>query len=228
MTKQEQTIYNSCKEEPSLIFSYMKQGEFEIVEKLLRDNIVNVNVVDVVGNSVLVRLLKAKQYELVLEFMKKRNWNVNSSNEDGNTFGHILAQDNSVMAVKVVEQLTKKKNYIPNLKNKRGETALDIALSNSYLCTAFKLLEDKRFNDISIFSFKNLLDVTIRNKGFGKYSKISNLEIIVENLEKKELDSGIKTLVDNISNNMDAIKDDIMNNKSSLLESILNNHFVVA
>ncbi len=215
--------YHSCKEDPSLIFNYMKMGDFETVEDLLVHNIVSINVCDGVGNDVLTRLLKAKQYDMVLDLMKKKNWDVNHQNDDGNTFGHILALDDSISALRIVEQLTKKKNYYPNIKNNRGETAMDIALSNHYLCTAFKLLEDKRFNNIDIFSFKNLLNVSIQNKFYGKYSKIMNLEIIVENLEKKDLNSDVENLIQNIHNHMDAIKKDIMNNRSSLLESIINN-----
>jgi len=225
--KIKEQVYQACKEDPSSIFTYMKQGEYDLVEELLLDNYVSINVLDGVGNDVVTRLLKAKQYELVLELMKKRNWDVNHQNDDGNTFGHILAQDDSVMALKVMEQLTKKKNYIPNIQNKNGETAMDIAISNNYLCTAFKLLEDKRFNHIDVFCFKNLFNISIKNRYFGKYSKITNLEIIVENLEKKELNLGMQNLVDNINNNMDAIKKDFMNNKSSLLESIINRHLVM-
>ena len=55
---------------------------------------------------------------------------------------------------------------------------------------------------------------------------ITNLNVIVENLEKKELDAPMKNLVDNINVNMEAIRKDFMNNKSSLLESIINNHLV--
>lgn len=227
MLNNEQDIYKTCVEEPLSIFTLMKQGEFEIVEKLLDDNIINVNTVDGVGNDIVMRLLKAKQYDLVLKFMKKRNWDVNHKNDDGNTFGHILARDDSVMAIKVVEQLTKKKNYMPNIRNSNGETVMDIALTNNYLCTAFKILEDKRFNDINVFSFKNLFNASIKNDMYGKYSKIMNLEIIVENLEKKELNTPMQNLIENISDNMDAIKKDIMNNHSSLLETIINNHLVM-
>ena len=222
-----QQIYNSCKNDPTVIFSLIKQGQFEIVEDILVQNIVNVNVLDPVGNDVITRLLKSKQYDLVLTFMKKRNWDVNHQNEEGNTFGHILALHDSIQAVQEVEQRTKKKNYLPNIKNIKGETALDLALSNRYLCTAFKILEDKRFNELNVLSFKNLFNVSIKNTLYGKYSKITNLEIIVENLEKKELDSSMKELVHIISDNMEAIKRDIMNNRSSLLESIINSHLVM-
>ena len=213
-------------EEIPSVFTLIKNGDFDIIEKLIMDNDIIVNEVDGVGNDVVTRLLKAKQYELVIEVMKKRNWDVNHQNDDGNTFGHILACDDSAMAVKVMECLTNKKNYLPNIKNHKGETAMDIAISNHFLCTAFKLLEDKRFNDIDVFSFKNLVNICINNKVYGRYSKITNLEIIVENLEKKDLNVGMENLVDHIQDNMDAIKNDFMNNKTNILESIINRHLV--
>lgn len=227
MTNNYQQLELACKEDPSLIFTLIKQENYKDVEQLLVNGIVNVNLCDSVGNDVITRLLKAKQYDLVLTFMKKRNWRVNHKNDDGNTFAHILATDNSVAAIKVVEQLTKKKNYLPNIKNKKGETALDRALNNNYLCTAFKLLEDKRFNDIDIFSFKNLIKVTIKNTCYGKYTKINNLEIIVENLEKKELDPCMMNLIKRINDNMEAIKREIINNSLTILEKIIENCPVV-
>lgn len=223
MTNDYQQLLDACKEEPTLIFTLIKQGNYKEVEQLIDDGMVNVNLCDSVGNDVVTRLLKARQYDLVLSLMKKRNWDVNHRNAEGNTFAHVLAKDNSITAIKIVEQLTKKKNYLPNIKNNKGETALDRAINNNYLCTAFKLLEDKRFNDIDIFSFKNLINATIKNTYYGKYSKINNLEIIVENLEKKELDPCMMNLVEKINNNMEAIKNDIMNDKSTLLENIVNN-----
>lgn len=223
MTNDYQQLLDACKEEPTLIFTLIKQGNYKEVEQLIDDGMVNVNLCDSVGNDVVTRLLKARQYDLVLPLMKKRNWDVNHRNAEGNTFAHVLAKDNSITAIKIVEQLTKKKNYLPNIKNNKGETALDRAINNNYLCTAFKLLEDKRFNDIDIFSFKNLINATIKNTYYGKYSKINNLEIIVENLEKKELDPCMMNLVEKINNNMEAIKNDIMNDKSTLLENIVNN-----
>jgi len=216
------------KEEIPSVFALMKQGNYEEVGDLLLNNDINVNVVDGVGNDVLTRLLKAKQYELVLELMKKKNWDVNHQNNEGNTFGHILAQDGSVMAVKIAEQLTKKTNYIPNIRNYKGETAMDVALSNHYLCTAFKLLEDKRFNDINILSFKHLFDASIKSKDYGKYSMITNFEIIVDHMEKKELNYSMKTLVNHIHDNREAIKRDFMKNRTVLLENIIENHMVLA
>ncbi|MBQ9018953.1 MAG: hypothetical protein IJ097_01405 [Bacilli bacterium] len=217
-------IYNNCKEDPTLIFSIIKSENYELAYNLINKNIVSINTVDFFGNDVVTRFLKAKQYDYVILLMKKKNWNVNNQNDDGNTFGHILANDNSPMALKVAEQLTKKSNYLPNLKNKRHETAMDIAINNNYLCTAFKILNDKRFNDIDFSSFKNLFMASIQNKYYGKYSKINNLEIIVDSLEKKELDDTMKNIVSVISDNMDKIKNDIMNNRTYTLESIINSY----
>ena len=76
-------------------------------------------------------------------------------NADGNTFAHVLANDHSMFTVKIAEQLIKKKNYIPYVKNKKGETALDRSINNNYICTAFKLLGDKKYNDV-VFEFDTL------------------------------------------------------------------------
>ena len=227
MTNSEQQLFDACIEEPSLIFTMIKNGHYEVIEKLIIDNEVNVNLVDSLGNDVVTRLLKAHQYDLVEQLMKKKNWNVNHKNIDGDTFGHVLAKDNSVSAVKIVEQLTKKKNYMPNIKNNRGETILDRALDTNYLCTIFKILEDARFNNIDIFSFKHLFNLCIKNREYGKYSKLNNLKIIVDSLEKKDLDPSMSSLIHIISNNIELIKNGIMNNDSSMLESLINSHILV-
>ena len=215
-----------CKEDPSLVFSLIKQERFDVIRDMVSNNEIDVNAVDVVGNDVVTRLLKAKQYDLVLELMKKRNWDPNHQNDDGNTFGHILAQDDSISTVLIVEQLTKKKNYLPNIKNKKGETALDRAINSNYLCCAFKILEDKRFNSINIISFKNLFNMTIKNSMYGKYSKIMNLENIVDSLERKELDKNVSEVIHKIADNMEYIKNDIMNhNRVDFIEGIINQSY---
>jgi ankyrin repeat protein len=221
MFSSEQQIFNACTDEPSLIFNLVKRGCYEMVEELVDEGIVSVNECDTLGNDLVTRMLKARQYELVLKFMKKRNWDVNHQNIDGNTFGHILALDDSVAALKIVEQLTKKKNYIPNIKNNKGETVLDRAINSNYVFTAFKILEDKRFNSIDVVSFKKLCNSCVKNTYYGKYAKLNNLEIIVNNLEKKDLDTTLRYVVEEISDNMETIKTEIMKNKSLLLDSII-------
>lgn len=214
-------ILNSCKEEPSKIFYYIKNGDYEIVSNLINNNIVSINETDGVGNDVLIRLLKVREYDIVLDLMRKRNWDVNHQNDEGNTFAHILARDDSIMAVKVMEQLTKKNNFIPNIKNNNDETAMDIALNNHHLCTAFKLLEDKRFNNINIFSFRNLYEASIKNKVYGRYSKLMNFDLIVDSLSKKELDSSMMSFINVLYDNLDSIKQEFLNNRFSLIESLI-------
>ena len=217
----EQQAFDACSGDPLLIFTLIKLGHFEVVEALLEKNKVDVNLCDSVGNDVVVRLLKAKQYELVLKLMKKRSWDVNHQNVDGDTFGHILALDNSVSALTLVAQLTKKKNYLPNIRNNKGETIFDRAVNNNYMMTAFKILEDKRFNNISVLSFKRLCHASIKNVYYGKYSKLNNLEVIVGSLEKKELVPSMQNLVNKINDNLDEIKSELMGNSYSVLEGII-------
>lgn len=224
MLDNEQKMIDACKDDPALIFQMIKKGYFEIVERLVDDNLVDVNLVDSVGNDVVTRLLKSRQYDLVLTLIKKRNWNVNHQNNEGNTFGHILASDNSVCAVKVVQELNKKKNYLPNIKNNKGETIFDVAIKSDYLCTALKVIEDKRFNSIDVSAFKNLCKILFKSREYGKYTKVNTLEVIVENLEKRDLEDSIANLIEDISDNMEIIKRDILNNNSRLLNSLINNY----
>ena len=217
----EQQAFNACSEEPSLVFALIKEGHFSVVEALVEKNKIDVNLCDSLGNDVVTRLLKAKQYELVLKLMKKRNWDMNHQNIDGDTFGHILALDNSVSALMIISELIKKKNNMPNIRNNKGETIFDRAINNNYIGAAFKILEDKRFNNISVLSFRNLCYASIKNVYYGKYSKLNNFEIIVESLEKKELVPSMQILVDKINDNLEEIKNEIMDDGYSVLESII-------
>ncbi len=224
MKNDKQNVINDISDDPSLIFKLIKNGEYEKISELIDENLVDVNLVDNLGNDVVTRLLKAKAYDLVIPLMKKRNWNVNHQNNNGNTFGHILALDNSIKTIEIVDLLTRKTKFLPNIKNNNGETILDRAINNNYLCAAFKILEDKRFNSIDVSSFKRLIDVSINNIYYGKYSKLNNLEIIVDNLEKKKLNSKMTDLINNISDNMDTIRKDIVNNNSRILDGLIDSH----
>ena len=221
--KNSQEMISVCEEDPSYIFTLIKQEEFKIVGELIVGNVVNINYQDNLGNDVMTRLLKAKEYDLILILMKKKNWNVNNQNIEGNTFAHILASDDSIKAVEVFKELVKKTNFQPNIKNNNNETALDIAISNKYLCTAFKILEDKRFTDIDVYAFKNLFDISINNEDYGKYSKLTNLEIIIHSLEKKELIPRMRELIDIICANIEAIKRNIINNRVDLIDLFIDN-----
>ncbi len=225
----EKQALKACEEEPSLIFELIKEGYYDLVDELISKNKVDINTVDVAGNDVVCRLLKARQYDLVLKFIRKRSWNPNHQNLDGNTIGHLLVRDTSVPALKILECLTRSKRYLLNIKNKNGETVLDRAIHSQSAYPALKILEEKRFNNIDVLSFKNLYQLCIKNNYYGKYSKLTNLENIVDSLEKKdELVPSMSHLLDMIVENMEAIKQDLMRGKLSLLDQIVNSSLAEA
>lgn len=223
----EKRTIKACEEDPSLIFELMRQGRFELIEKLLSKRKIDINTQDQAGNDVVTRLLKAKEYELVLKYMKRKDWKVNHQNIDGNTFAHYLVSINYVYVMDIIKALKRNKNFIPNIKNKKGETILDKSINENYLYTTIKVLEDTRFNMIDIISFKKIYDTYIKSSYYGKYSKMNNLVIIIDNLDKKkELLPTMKGLIKDIKSNMDLIKKEIMKNKSKYLEEIINDVLV--
>ena len=217
----EEKAIKACEEEPSLIFELIKEGHFEVVDKILSKKKVSINTCDDAGNDVITKLLKVKQYDLVLKYMKKKEWDVNHQNYDGNTFGHYLASINYVHVLEIIKQLKKNKDFSPNIKNKKGETLLDRSINENYIYTTLKILEDKRFNCIDISSIKRMFDTFINNSKYGKYSKYDNLKSIVSSLEKKELLPNVEGLVESINDNMDVIKNEMMKNKFQSLEYMI-------
>lgn len=219
----EKQALKACEEEPSLIFELIKEGYFDLVDELISKNKVDINTVDVAGNDVCYRLLKAKQYDLVMKFIRKRSWNVNHQNLDGNTIGHLLVRDTSISALKILESLMKSKRFLLNIKNNRGKTMLDVAIEVQNTMPALKILEEKRFNNIDVLSFKHLYKLCIKNSYYGKYSKLTNLESIIDSLEKKDgLGTSMNILVERIVDNMEVIKHEIVKNKYSLLDKMIN------
>lgn len=71
-------------------------------------------------------------------------------------------------------------------------------------------------------TFKKLCNACVKNSYYGKYSRLNNLEVIVDNLVKKELEPTMKKLIDVIVENMDIIKVDILRDRSAVLENIIN------
>lgn len=202
------------------IFTLIKNSEFDIIEEMIEKGKVDVNIVDGVGNDVVMKLLKLKKYDLVMPLMKKRSWNVNRQNYDGDTFGHILAQDNSMNAIKIMDELKSNKKYLPNIKNNKGETALDKAINNNYLAYAFKILEDERFDSIDINSFKNLFNTCI-SKDYGTYSIIKNLEVMISSLENKSLNVTLSKIITDLKENFSLIREEILKNNRYVLKAIV-------
>lgn len=222
-------FYNETKtielveEDPSLVFDLIKGGHIEFVDMLLKKKIVDINTCDEAGNNILVRLLKYGAYDVVLRHMGNKDWDVNHQNLDGNTFAHVLVAINYVNVVDIIAKLKKNKKFLPNIKNNKGETILDKSINDNYIYTTVKILEDSRFNNIDVVSFKHLYDTYIKSNRYGKYSKLTNLEVIVNNLADKDLLPRMEKLINIIHNNLDFIKQEVLNNqKSTKIDVIIN------
>lgn len=154
--------------------------------------------------------------------MKNKEWNVNHQNNEGNTFAHILVSINYKHVLDIIQKLRKNKEFLPNIKNNKGETILDKSINDHYIYTTIKVLEDSRFNNIDIVSFKNLYDTYIKSNNYGKYSKIMNLETIIDSLEDKSLLPRMDRMVKFIQSNFDLVKEEIFYNKSGYLDQMMN------
>ncbi len=222
-------FYNETKtmelveEDPSLVFELIKEDHIEFVDMLLKKKKVDINICDEAGNNILVRLLKCGAYDTVLYHMSNKDWDVNHQNLDGNTFAHILVSMNYVNVIDIISKLRKNKDFLPNIKNNNGETILDKSINENYIYTTVKILEDSRFNNIDVVSFKHLYDTYIKSNKYGKYSKLTNLEIIINNLTEKELLPRMQKLIEFIKNNFELIKQEVLNSqKSTKIDFIIN------
>lgn len=213
---------NACDEDPSLIFLLLKEDHIELIDKILSRKTFDINVVDEQGNNILTRLLKKGYYDVVLAHMKDKRWDINHQNNDGDTFAHILVSMNYVNVVDIIKVLRKNKNFLPNIKNNEGDTILDKSIKNSYIYTTAKILEDKRFNNIGIISFKKLYDTYIKTNNYGKYTRLNNLDMIIDNLENKEISPKVKTIIDSVKENYEKIKEEFINNKTDSIDDIVN------
>ena len=211
-----------CKRDPKIIFELINEKYTDVVGEILNSNKSIINLCDNNGNSVMIDLLIKKEYDLILKCVKYKNWDINYRNKDGNTFTHLLVTHEYLKIVKILDQVKKNKKFIPNIKNNKDETILDMAVKSEKLCGINKILEDKRFNNIDIVSFKFLFDKYINNSYYGKYSKINNLQLVINNLDKKEkLKPRMKKVLKYIKNNIDIIKSDLLKNNSNNLDNFL-------
>jgi len=209
-----------CDSDPSLIFSLINEQDMDVVNKVISKENFDFKTTDENGNNVVMYLLKNKQYDLVLKYIDKVD--LNHQNNDGDTIAHILVGINYVNVKEILEYVLNNKDFIPNIKNKLGETILDKSIKNNYLYTTIKILEDKRFNSIDVYSFKNLYETYIKSNNYGTYSKLSNLEVILDNLETKSLMPRMEKLLKLIQNNMELIKNDFHLSKTEELDNLIN------
>ena len=211
---------SKCSEDPSLLFELIKTKDKEVIEKILENSEIDFNLVDEFGNNVIMSLLKSKYYKLVLENIDKVD--INHQNNDGDTIMHILSSINNVNVCEIIEYLLENKNIDLNIKNNNGETALDKSIKSNYLYITIKILESERFNSIDIYSFKKLYDTYIKSNNYGMYSKMSNLEIIIDSIENKRLIPRMRKLIYLINNNKNSIQEDFYNSKTSIIDKLIN------
>ncbi len=225
----EEKTMELVEEDPSLVFELIKEGHIEFVDMLLKKKIVDINTCDENGNNILVRLLKYGAYDVVLKHMGNKDWDVNHQNQDGNTFAHILVSIHYVNVVDIIAKLKRNKKFLPNIKNNNGETILDKSINEDYIYTTVKILEDSRFNNIDIVSFKHLYDTYIKSNKYGKYSKLTNLEIIINSLATKKLLPRMEKLLEIIKENFHIIKEEVLKSQKSarmdeIIKTILQEH----
>lgn len=213
-------VVDLCDEDPSLIFSLMKEGEWDVIETILDNKKVDLNTEDSHCNNVVMGLLKYKKYDLVLKYLDKVD--INHQNMDGDTLTHMLSSINYINIKEILKNVLNKEDINLNIKNNLGETILDKAINNHYLYTTMKILENKNFNSIDVYSFKHLYEEYIKSDSYGKYSKLSNLEIILDNLESKKLLPRMKKLVYLIEHNKEGIKKEFDVSKTEKLDYIIN------
>ena len=215
-----QQAESACEEEPSLIFSLIKECDKDVVSKIISKDNYDFSIVDSFGNNVIMALLKNKYYDLVLKYIDKVD--INHQNNDGDTIMHLLVVNNYSNTKEIMDYILNNKKFIPNIKNNLGETILDKSINSNYLYTTIKILGDQRFNSIDIYSFKNLYETYIKSNNYGKYSKLSNLEIILDNLVDKELLPRMNKLISLIYNNLDSIKNDFYISKTEKIDNLIN------
>lgn len=217
----EKRTIEACEEDPRLIFELINEEHIELVDKIIAKKIVDINTIDADGNDIITYLLKKGWYEEVLRYMKKKEWDVNHQNNDGETFAHMLVMKPYLEIMQIIKELLKNTKFIPNIRNKKGETILDKSIRNNYIYTTIKILEDERFNNIDLISFKNMYERYIKSNNYGIYSKVNNLEVIIDNLLDKDLLPKVEKLVNLITTNMKKIKEEVKNNELTSLDNLV-------
>lgn len=212
---------DTCDEEPSLIFKAIKLNYRDVYEKVLEKDF-DFNIVDSDGNNVLMQLLKHKDYDLVDKYITNSNIDINHQNDLGDSIGHILVTMDYVEVKEILDKLLKREDFILNMKNNQNETILDKSIKNNYLYTTMKILSDKRFNNIGLYSFKHLYEAYIKSNNYGTYSKLNNFDVIFNSLKDKKLIPVMSKLMKLIKKDESIIKNDFTMSKTECLDMIIN------
>ena len=210
-----------CEDDPSLTFTLIDEGHLDLFEKLMDRNKIDVNTSNEHGDSIIMYLFKKGKYDLVLKLMRKRSFDVNHQNKEGNTLAHLVVTRNYLDVKDIINALASNKRFTPNTRNNKGETLLDTSMAADNVYATMKILEDERFNNIDLVSFKHLYDNYIKSNEYGAYSKMTNLEVIVDNLKEKELLPRVKKVIETIIKNFEEIKRLIKENNIKAVDKIL-------
>ena len=210
-----------CEDDPSLIFNLIDEGHIDLFEKIMDRNNIDINTTNQNEDNIIMYLFKKGKYELVTKLMRKRSWNVNHQNFEGNTLAHLVVTKNYLEVKDIIGALIVNKKFIPNIRNNKGETILDTSMTYDNIYTTMKILEDKRFNNIDLVSFKHLYDNYIKSNEYGTYSKMTNLEVIVDNLKGRELLPKVKNVIEEIIKNFEEIKKLIKENNIKAVDNMI-------
>ena len=214
---------DSCKEEPSLLFEAIKLNYRDVYEVVIKSEDFNFNLCDSNLDNVLMRLLKNKDYDLVAKYVDNEKIDINHQNINGDTFAHILVTMNYVDVKDILDKLLDRDDFIINIKNNNNETILDKSINDHYLYTTIKILSDKRFNNIGLYSFKNLYETYIKSNNYGMYSKLNNYTLIFNNLKRKKLVPIMSKLLKLLKMEEENIKSDFESSNTKSLDLIINN-----
>ena len=212
----------SCDEDPSLVFVAIKNNYRDVYEKVLEKENFDFNLRDENGYNVLMRLVKNKDFDLVNKYILNKNLLINYQNPDGNTIMHMLVTNNFVDIKCIIEKIMSREDFLPNIKNNNGESILDKAIGSNYINTVVKILSDRRFNNIGLYSFKNLYETYIKSNVYGTYSKLNNYMIIFDNLRRKRLMPSMMKLMKILKIKEKDIITDLESSRLDNLDTIIN------
>lgn len=203
----------------TLVFELINSGYLDVVDKVLKNKKFNINVKDKNGNNPVMSLVLHGNADVAYNHLLDKKLDVNAQNKSGNTLAHLIT---SMNYIKLMDRLKRRKDLHPNTLNNNNETILDKCSSIYSLKT---ILSDKRFNNINLISFRNLIDNYIENESYGKKSKIENFNIIISNLSSKKFNSTkMNSLVLEVKESAEDIKEELEKGKCTSLENLLSNY----
>ena len=213
---------SACDEDPKLVFLAIKNNYRDVYEKVLEKENFDFNLIDEYGNNVLMRLVKNKDFDLVNKYVLKKDLLINYQNHDGNTIMHLLVTNNFIDIKSIVEKIMSREDFFPNIKNNNNESILDKAIESNYINTVVKILSDRRFNNIGLYSFKNLYETYVKSNNYGTYSKLNNYMIIFDNLRRKRLMPSMMKLMKILKIKEKTIITDLEASRLDNLDTIIN------